>query len=294
MALRFDLDLDAMLAKCGRLQWSTKDIDWDAPGKEAVGPEQAQALAAFMGDLYWIESTAAIVFSAMAGSTKKPQLRGIFESFAVDEQRHADAELLLMRRWGIVPKNEVPAPNPNTRNLINSLERVAHRVHPAVYSAIIPFTELVLDGALVKHLDVTVKDPLCAEVFRRINADEARHLAVDFYMLERYGGDDPSKTRLATAIAGVHPLVLHALLLGYLPMLARSRPNIHRIGLTDAQVHACIRRYIALGDESPQAARHPTYALFRRLSRGMIAGKTGPGDFLMRVSDLAESLGLAA
>ena len=62
MALRFDLDLDSMLAKCGRLQWSTKDIDWDAPGREAVSAEQARALAGFMGDLYWIESTAAIVF----------------------------------------------------------------------------------------------------------------------------------------------------------------------------------------------------------------------------------------
>jgi hypothetical protein len=294
MALRFDLDLDSMLEKCQRLQWSTRDLDWDAPGKDAVSEAQAHALAGFMGDLYWIESTAAIVFSAMGGSTRAPNLRAIFESFAIDEQRHADAELLLMRRWGIVAKNEVPAPNSNTRNLICALERVAHRVHPAVYSAIIPFTELVLDGALVKHLDVTVTDPLCAEVFRRINADEARHLAVDFYMLEQYGGEDPGRTRRATLLAGAHPLVLYALLMGYLPMLARGRPNIRRIGLTDAQVHACIRRYIALGKESPQAARHPTYAIFRQLSRGIVAGKTGPGEFLMRVSDICDSLGLAA
>ena len=294
MALRFDLDLDSMLQKCRRLQWSTKDLDWEAPGKDAVSAEQARALAGFMQDLYWIESTAAIVFNAMADQTKEPRLHDIFTSFAVDEQRHADAELLLMRRWGIVAKNEVPAPNSNTRNLITSLERVAHRVHPAVYSAIIPFTELVLDGALVKHLDSTIQDPLCAEVFRRINADEARHLAVDFYMLERYGGQDPRRTRASTLLAGAHPLVLYALLLGYLPMLARGRPNILRIGLTDAQVHACIRRYIALGKESPQAARHPTYAIFRQLSRGIIAGKTGPGDFLMHVSDFCEALGLAA
>ncbi|HJZ87310.1 MAG TPA: ferritin-like domain-containing protein [Polyangia bacterium] len=290
--MRFDLDLDAMLAKCERLQWSVTQVDWDAPGRDAVRPEQAHALAGFMADLYWIESIAAVVFRAMAGRTRAATLRSIFESFAIDEQRHADAELLLMRRWGISARNEVPAPNPNVRNLMRALERAADKVHPAVYSAIIPFTELVLDGALVKHLEVTVKDPVCAHVFRRINADEARHLAVDFYMLERFGGEDPRRTRRAAARALMHPVILYGLLLGYLPMLTRARPNLLRIGLGEDKVFACIRRYIALGDESPQAARHPAYASFRELSRRTVAGRSEPGEWLMRISDVFDSLNL--
>src|SRR5262245_39284736 len=177
--MRYGIDQQNMLQKCQKLQWAVGDIDWDAPGAEAVGEERRRALAGFMGDLMWIESVAAIVFDAMSRQTKEPELAGIFTSFSADEQRHADAELMLMRRWGMVGKNEVPAPNINARNLMAALERAADRVHPAVYSAIIPFTELVLDGALVKHLDVTVKDPVSAQVFRKINADEARHLAVD-------------------------------------------------------------------------------------------------------------------
>src|SRR5690349_16344971 len=126
-ALRYDLDTASMLQKCHRLQWSVHDIDWAAPGAD-VGPEQARALRAFMVDLYWIESAAAIVFRAMSEATPEQPLRDIYATFAVDEQRHADAELGLMRRWGIVAANEVPAPNTNARNLLTTIDRVAHRL----------------------------------------------------------------------------------------------------------------------------------------------------------------------
>ncbi len=291
--MRYAIEPDAMLDRCRRLQWSVDDIDWDAPGADRVGPDQRLALAGFMADLYWIESIAAQVFARMRDATEEPALAAIFDSFSVDEQRHADAELMLMRRWGIAGRREVPAPNPNARNLLSAIERAGDRVHPAVYSAIIPFTELVLDGALVKHLDVNVLDPVCREVFRRINADEARHLAVDFYMLERYGAERPAAANLADAArTAAHPVVLYALALGYLPMLHRVTPNIERMGLSQEQVFACIRRYVALGVESEGAARHPVYTMFRGFSRGILAGRTGLGELLVRVSDLCDALQL--
>jgi hypothetical protein len=291
--MRFAIEPETMLARCERLQWSTADIDWEAPGAHAVSETQRRALVPFMADLYWIESVAAIVFDAMSQQTQEPALRGIFASFAIDEARHAEAELLLMRRWKLVAPSELPAANINVRNLLGALDRAAHRVHPAVYSAIIPFTELVLDGALVKHLDARVADPICAEVFRRINADEARHLAVDFYMLERFGREQSRAANLRDgALALAQPAILYALFMGYLPMLLRSAPHLHAVGITDDQVGACIRRYIALGDQSRDAARHPAYAVFRTFSRGLIAGRTGLLDVLLRVSDVCDKLGL--
>jgi hypothetical protein len=290
--MRYALDLDAMLEKCDRLQWSVDEIDWESPGAAAVDADQRLGLAGFMTDLLWIEAIAAAVFAHMSEATGDPPLRAIFASFAVDEQRHADAELLLMRRWGIAGPREVPAPNPSARNLVRAIDRVGHRVHPAVYSAIIPFTELVLDGALVKHLDTHVADPVCREVFRRINADEARHLAVDFYMLERHGGDSRVRTAAHGVRAAIHPVVLHALLLGYLPLLRRVQPNIRRIGLDLGEVRACIRRYTALGKHSPAAARHPIYALFRRLARGIESGDDPLGELLLRLSEVCDALGL--
>jgi hypothetical protein len=289
-ALRHDLDTTSMLAKCQRLQWSVHDIDWQAPGKDRVGRDQARDLRAFMTDLYWIESAAAIVFRAMSEATPEQPLSDIYASFSIDEQRHADAELELMRRWGIVGAREVPAPNLNARNLLTTIDRVAHRLQPAVFAAIIPFTELVLDGALVKHLEVAVLDPVCREVFRRINADEARHLAIDFHVLERTGAARGGGVGLRdTLTMGLDPLVFYALTMGYLPLLARMRPGIERIGLSEEQVFACVQRYIALGDESEGAARHPVYRMFRRFSRRMVAGKTEIGDTLLRISDLVEA-----
>lgn len=291
--LRYAIEPDAMLEKCRRLQWSVDDIDWEAPGADAVGADQRLALGGFMADLYWIESIAAPVFGFMRDATAEPALAAIFDSFAGDEQRHADAELLLMRRWGIAGRREIPAPNPSVRNLMRALERIGHRVHPAVYSAIIPYTELVLDGALVKHLDVTVLDPICREVFRRVNADEARHLAVDFYMLERYGAERSPRANRADALrTAAHPLVLYAVALGYLPLLQRARPSIARLGLSEEQVFACIRRYVALGQESRGAARHPVYAFFRDLSRATLAGHDRLGAVLLRLSDLCDALDL--
>jgi hypothetical protein len=292
--MRYPLDTDVMLAKCGRLQWTVDDVDWDAPGANVVDDEMRGRLGGFMADLHWIEAIAAIAFRAMARQADEPAMKGIFASFSIDEQRHADAELLLMRRWGIVKKGETAPLNKNARNLMAALERGADKVHPSVYSAIIPFTELVLDGALVKHLDAEVRDPVSAEVFRRINADEARHLAVDFYMLERTGATTPRHESLGHMVTAlVHPVILYGLLLGYLPLLPRMRKNIDRLGLPDAQMLACVRRYIALGDEAPAAARHPTYAFFRWVSKGIVAGKNGPLELLMRLSDVCDSLGLS-
>ncbi len=288
---RFDLDLDAMLAKCRRLQWSTDDVDWDAPGAEVVDDPLRARLGGFMADLHWIEGIAARVFAAMAARETDAALAAVYATFSADEQRHADAELLLMHRWGLTPRGARPPINPNAQNLHRALDRGADRVHPAIFAAIIPFTELVLDGALVKHLDETIADPVSAEVFRRINADEARHLAVDFHVLERSGGH-PVRVAGAMARALVHPTILYALVLGYLPLLPRMRDNIDRLGLPPEKLDACVARYVAHGDESPRAARHPTYAFFRLVSRGILTGHDGALEVLMRISDLCHALGL--
>lgn len=279
-------DLVRMREKCQRLQWRLDDVDWDAPGAEAVTPERAAQLQDFLGDLYWIETTASIVFGAMEGRAEDPLLQAIFASFHVDERRHADAELRLMWRWGMLPRGERPTPTVNLRWLVDDLERNAHRVHPAVFSALIPMTELVLDGALVKYLHHAITDPVCTEVFNRINADEARHLAVDFHVLEKYGREKSpwwNATELARSL--MRPGAAHAMVLGYVPMLARSGANIRKTGLDMAEVQSCLRRYAELGDESADIARHPAYRLIRAWTQRMATGARGPGEWLARLSD---------
>jgi hypothetical protein len=286
------MDLLRLRDKCDRLQWSVDDIDWAAPGAECVGPEQGAALTPFLADLYWIESIAALVFDAMAGQEADPLRAAIFRSFAVDEARHAEAERLLMVRWGLIGRHQRPVPNSNVRRLIDTLEHHAARVSPSVFSAIIPMTELVLDGALVKYLLRAVDDPICHRAFEGINADEARHLAMDFYMLEYYGANHSRLDNTMDLIRGfMHPRGLYAMFFGYLPTLARARENIVAIGLDLDEAGRAMRRYVELGDKNPAIARHPTYRIMRRYVDRTTSGHERIGDVLVRLSDILDGVG---
>jgi hypothetical protein len=283
------VDLARLRDKCARLQWSVDDIDWDAPGAERVDDAQATALGPFMADLYWIERVAATVFDAMARRETDPIRRGIFESFAADEQRHADAELQLMVRWGIMGRRQTPRPNPSVAKLLQTLRRNAHQIHPSVFSAIIPMTELVLDGALVKYLMRSVDDPLCHRVFDRINADEARHLAMDFHMLEHYGKHHSVLHNTFDMLRSVaRPEALYALFFGYFPTLARSRASIQHMGLDIGEVAAAMRRYVELGQRNADIARHPTYRVMSRYVELVTDRRDPLGHALARISDAVD------
>ncbi len=93
-------DFDGMLHKIKDRQWALVDIDWDAPGAETISPELHAKLKPFMSDLMWIENVGARGFAAMALKAPTETLRDIYRHFHAEEQKHANAELALMRRWG--------------------------------------------------------------------------------------------------------------------------------------------------------------------------------------------------
>ncbi len=282
------LDIGRLLEKSERLQWSVDDIDFAAPGADLVRDEQLGELAPFMSDLYWIERVAAVVFDAMRSQETDPVRRAIFASFAADEARHAEAERRLMVRWGMLGRRQRPQPNPSVAKLLAVLERDAHRVHPSVFAAIIPMTELVLDGALVKFLTRVVDDPVCDQVFEHVNADEARHIAMDFYMLEHYGRSHSAMTNTFELVRSIaRPQGLYALLFGYFPTLTRSRASLDRLGIDLEDVTAAMKRYTGLGKRNPDIARHPAY----RLMSGyidLVTGNDRIGSALVRLSDVVD------
>jgi hypothetical protein len=284
------MDLLRLREKCDRLQWSVDDLDWDAPGAETVTGDRARALAPFMADLFWIESLAALVFGAMAKTDPDPTHRAIFESFAIDEERHAAAERALMVRWGILARHDTPTQNPSIATLYRLLERHAHEIHPAVFSAIIPMTELVLDGALVKYLVKAVDDPVCHLAFDRINADEARHLAMDFHVLEHWGKHAGPGNVVALLGTMLRPTTLYATFFGYFPMLARSRQNLEAMGMDMEEAAKAMRRYIELGEKNPDIARHPTYRIMRAYVERVTTGHDGLPNLLLRVSDFVDRM----
>jgi hypothetical protein len=140
--------LEKMLVKIKATQWALADIDWDAPGREIVTEDAAlyPKLKAFMADLMWIEHVGARGFAAMAKVAPTDTLREIYTYFHAEEQRHANAEMALMRRWGMLDGDTLPEPNINIRLVVEWLDRYADEQPLEVLGSVIPMLEIVLDG----------------------------------------------------------------------------------------------------------------------------------------------------
>src|SRR3954451_24821838 len=230
MAATAKIDMDAMLVKIKDRQWALADIDWDAPGADTIQPEFRSKLKAFMADLCWIENIGARGFAALAKKAPDPTIAEIYRYFHAEEQRHANAELALMKRWGMLEDGEIPKPNVNIRLAIEWLDAYSDDMPLSVLGTVIPMLEVALDGALLKFLLDTVEDPVCHQVFEKINNDESRHIAVDFAVLDMIGHAKSRKLAIDFVANAASPaLIIGALM--YLPLLNRIRNNIVDMGL---------------------------------------------------------------
>lgn len=263
------IDLDVMLAKIKSSQWALADIDWDAPGADKITPEQWPKLKEFMADLMWIEHVGARGFAAMAKKAPNDTLKEIYVYFHAEEQRHANAEMALMKRWGMLEGDELPEPNINIRLVIEWLDKYADDQPLVALGSVIPMLEIALDGALCKFLLDTVKDPVCHEVFAKINDDESRHLGVDFHVLEMLGHGKVSQ--MAIKMAGT--LLSPSMLLGmaaYVPLLNRMRDNIIELGLPEARLYDAMNKYKRIGARTEAGRRNPWFQVVSRHGQWMV------------------------
>jgi hypothetical protein len=257
------IDMDVMLAKIKDRQWALADIDWNAPGAEMITDEQRPQLKAFMADLCWIENIGARGFAALAKKAPTPTIAEIYRYFHAEEQRHANAELALMKRWGMLDDGEMPEPNVNIRLAMDWLDRFADGMSLAVLGTVIPMLEVALDGALLKFLLEEVHDPVCHQVFEKINNDESRHLAVDFEVLDMIG----NATARKLAIDFVGSVASPGLILGtimYVPLLNRVRNEIVAMGLQPERLYKAVQRFSTLGERGQYTRRVPTYRVLKR------------------------------
>ncbi len=272
------IDLDDMLEKVVTGRWSMDAIDWHAPGAERIRPEQYEDLRAFMCDLVWIEHVGARGFAALARKANDPRLRAIYASFVEEEEQHAQAELALMRRWGMVEPGEIPEPNINVRLAVAWLDRHADSVDFTTLTSVIAMLEVALDGALVKFLLDEVDDPLCADVFAHINRDEARHLAVDFHVMELNGMREQTRETVRLIAGTLSPRRLMGLLV-YIPLLSRMRDNLVKMGLDEERLYRAIHRFDAIGSRSPHTAKSSAYRAIRAHGR-MVVNRDHPYHYL--------------
>ncbi|MEY1662249.1 ferritin-like domain-containing protein [Isoalcanivorax beigongshangi] len=261
------IDLEKMLVKIKESQWALADIDWDAPGAERITPEQWPKLKAFMADLMWIEHVGARGFAAMAKKAPDDTLREIYTYFHAEEQRHANAEMALMKRWGMLEDGEaLPEPNINLRLVIEWLDRYADKMPLYVLGAVIPMLEIALDGALCKFLLDTVDDPVCHEAFEKINGDESRHLGVGFSVMEMTGYNKS----FIKVMQMVLPLVDPRLLLGiaaYMPLLNKMRDNIVEMGLSEQKLYEVMNKFERIGGRTADGRRNPWFQIIKHHAR---------------------------
>ena len=116
--------------------------------RRRITAAQWPKLKTFMSDLMWIEHVGARGFAAMATKAPNDTLEEIYSYFHAEEQRHANAEMALMKRWGMLDGEAIPEPNINLRLVIDWLDTYSDDMPLEVLGSVIPMLEIALDGAL--------------------------------------------------------------------------------------------------------------------------------------------------
>jgi hypothetical protein len=263
------IDMDAMLAKIKDRQWALADIDWDAPGAELITDEQRPGLKAFMADLCWIENIGARGFAALVKKAPTPTIAEIYRYFHAEEQRHANAELALMKRWGMLDDGEIPEPNVNIRLAMQWLDDYSDDMPLSLLGTVIPMLEVALDGALLKFLLDEVDDPVCHQVFEKINNDESRHLVVDFEVLDMIGHAKARKLAIEFVGTVASPGVIIGALMA-VPLFNRVRNEIFDMGMEPERLYNAIKRFRQLGARGERTWRVPTYQILKLHSRMIV------------------------
>ena len=178
--------LDRMLSAVQNGQWSVDDFDWSTPlqGAEGLSPRARTEAAYSLLFTAGLERQAAAIFDLAAEFADDEQARQIYKLFAKDERRHAEAETRLAARYGVAPE-DLPLPIRWSLKTLAKNFRAPNRGLHELSSAIIVLFELALDTMLLPALKEQVDDPLQSKVFRLIDLDETRHLAMDYWLLDQ-------------------------------------------------------------------------------------------------------------
>ena len=183
-----DLDLDRMLEAVQAGQWSIDALDWSQPlaGADRLDARTKREAGQALVFTARLERQAARIFALAADFADDPRAAAIYRWFAIDERRHADAEVKLAARYGVREDDLPRVLDWSMRVLESNFDHPERGLHELSSASIILF-ELALDSLLVPSLKDLTDDPLQARVFRLIDLDESRHLAMDYWLLDRKG-----------------------------------------------------------------------------------------------------------
>ena len=134
-------------------------------------------------NMSFIERIAGDLFLTLSKRLDDPVLKEIYQWCYTDELRHSAASAKLVDYFD-VNQYKVYTPNQAMLRFIPHFSTAIKRLNPALANSFIMGGELILDIALLRGINEYVDDPLSRAVVEKINQDESRHLAMDFYMAE--------------------------------------------------------------------------------------------------------------
>lgn len=173
-----------MLEKCRRDQWSVEDLDWSVTPRP-MSREDEVTIVQYFTDMSGIERLAKALFEVQYDRARDPLLREIFATFVVDEERHAVVAERLAEHYDVHRYREYRL-SPALEEFAPPFLDAVRYVSADVANVYITAGELLLDVALLRSLDDYVNDEMSKQAMYRINRDESRHIAIDYYMIEYY------------------------------------------------------------------------------------------------------------
>jgi hypothetical protein len=265
------MDLSRMLARCEAEQWSVDDLDWSQPPRP-MAPADEELIVQLFTNMAGIELLAAAMFREQARRTDDPTLRAIFETFVLDEQRHAATARRLARHYD-VRKLRAYEVSRDLAAFAPAFGNAVRYLPDDVANSYITGGELILDIALLRSIDDHVRDPMSHAAMARINRDESRHIAIDYHMIDFYASDAyrdtlrarpprPARERLAGALA-------------FAKLLRYAQPFFREVFFVPMEV------VDPSGRRMTEAFRH-----MQRLGEKPAARRTGFGRFLQAMSDV--------
>ncbi len=269
-----NLDLDRMLEAVSKGQWSVDDFDWDRPveGEDRLPANERKLLGKLLLFTAGIERLGADAFRAHANQVSDPRAKAIFELIALDEERHAAAEVRMAKRLGF-RWNELPwvtrlAFREVGQDLRYPSPGAQQYIHENISMLILLF-ELALDTVLIPTIKNRLNgDPVHEEVFRLLDKDESRHLSMDYWLLELKGSAPREKSRGRLWYLRNDPIRLRslaALLAGFAAMTPVTRKLF-----TPEQMADYWKRVEAIPKKSPHAGNVPGHRRGVRLFRTLI------------------------
>jgi hypothetical protein len=190
------MDLERMLRMCHEMQWNVGDLDWSQTPR-AMSLEDERAVVQYFTDMSQIERLAGALFVEQHRRVADPTLKEIFATFVKDEMRHSHVAQMLADHYD-VHCLETYRPSVSLLRFFPHFVDAIRHLADDVANAYITSGELILDIALLRSIDDFVGDPLSAQAMKLINRDESRHIAIDYYMVGFYAGDEYKRSRTNT------------------------------------------------------------------------------------------------